>query len=166
MTDKTMTTEEVAELVRKMFETGATLKNLRGLDARDMEVIYSVAHGFYSEGKYEEAERAFQFLCLYDHTNARYWMAFGACEQMLKKYESAIRGYAQSFAFNADDPWPLVRTAECRLALGDLGSAESALTVASIIADMEDGHDDAKVRIGALTEAVDRRKQAAGGQAE
>ena len=41
--------------------------------------------------KYEQAEPMFQFICMYAHDQARYWMALGNCRQMAKQYQRGDR---------------------------------------------------------------------------
>ena len=76
---------------------------------------------------YDEAYKLFQFLVLFDHLNAKYWMGLGAVQQVLKDYQSAVVSYGYCSFLNLENPKPQLHAAECFLALGDKVNAASSL---------------------------------------
>ena len=82
--------DKLQEEVFEFFSQGGTFKDLKNISGDAMEAIYSVAYSLYQSAKYKESLKIFQFLCFYDHFNKKYFMGLGACQQMLKNYDSAL----------------------------------------------------------------------------
>ena len=120
-------TAKVAEGVKKLIETGSTLKQLKGVSNSELEAVYSLAFGYYRTGKYEEASKLFQFLVMFDHLNAKFWFGMGAVQQAMKDYQSAASSYGYCSFLNLENPKPQLHAAECFLALGDKRNAASCL---------------------------------------
>ena len=120
-------TKKIAEGVKTLIEKGSTLKQMRGITNEELEAVYTLAFGYYRTGKFNEALKLFQFLVLFDHLNAKYWMGLGAVQQVLKDYQNAVLAYGYSSFLNLDNPKPQLHAAECFLAMGDKRSAASAL---------------------------------------
>jgi type III secretion system low calcium response chaperone LcrH/SycD len=147
-----LTAQEKA--VFDLLASGASLKDIRGLSDQDLETVYAVGFNLYNQGKYEQAEPMFEYGCLYANTEARYWMALGNCRQMLKKYQAAIDAFGFAYLFDSDNPWPVVQTAVCYLALGDKGQAKESLDLADQTIDMAQPDPAARQRIAALRQAL------------
>ncbi len=120
-------TAKVAEGINAIIKDGATLKQLKGVTNDELEAVYSLAFGYYQTGKYEDADKLFQFLVLFDHLNAKYWYGLGAVQQVRKDYASAVASYGYSSFLNLENPKPQLHAAECFLALGDRRNAASSL---------------------------------------
>ncbi|MBP5285878.1 MAG: SycD/LcrH family type III secretion system chaperone [Kiritimatiellae bacterium] len=120
-------TGKIADGVKALIEKGATLKRLKGVTNAELEAVYSLAFGYYRTGKYEEALKLFQFLVLFDHLNAKYWLGLGAVQQVLKDYHSAVASYGYCSFLKLDNPKPQLHAAECFLAMGDRRNAASSL---------------------------------------
>ena len=91
MTD--ITKEQIEEAAKKFIKDGATLKEVKGITNDELEAVYSLGFGYYRTGKFDEAEKLFQFLVLFDHLSSKYWFALGAVQQAQKDYEKAIASY-------------------------------------------------------------------------
>ena len=130
-TTKNPELENIAEAIEKVFVKGETLKDLRGLDDAQMEMIYSLGFGFYQSGRYEDAEKVFQLLTLLDYSEVKYWLGMGAVQQALRKFDQAVKSYAMGMMIDMHEPRLAYHAAECYLALGDKENAASAL--ASVI---------------------------------
>ena len=88
-------TEEKIAAAAKSFANGATLKEVRGITNDELEAVYSLGFGYYTTGKFEEAQKLFEFLVLFDHLSTKYWFALGAVQQAQKAREpeaAAARG--------------------------------------------------------------------------
>jgi len=120
-------TAKITEGVKTLIETGATLKQLKGVSNAELEAVYSLAFGYYRTGKYDEAAKLFQFLVLFDHLNAKFWFGLGAVQQALKDYTNAVASYGYCSFLNLENPKPQLHAAECFLALGDKRNAASSL---------------------------------------
>ncbi len=120
-------TVKIAEGVKSIIKDNATLKQLKGVTNDELEAVYSLAFGYYQTGKYDDAEKLFQFLVLFDHLNAKYWYGLGAVQQVLKNYQGAVASYAYSSVLDLENPKPQFHAAECFLAIGDKRNAASSL---------------------------------------
>ena len=120
-------TKKVAESVKSLIKDGSTLKQLKGVSNEELEAVYSLAFGYYRTGKYDEALKLFQFLVLFDHLNAKFWMGLGAVQQVLKDYQNAVVSYGYCSFLKLDNPKPQLHAAECFLAMGDKRNAASSL---------------------------------------
>lgn len=124
---KQITQEQIAEAASKFVNDYATLGELKGISRDELEAVYSLGFTHYRTGRYEDAAKLFQFLVLFDHLNAKYWLALGAVQQVAKDYKAAVSSYAYASFLDLDNPKPQFHAAECFLALGDKANAASAL---------------------------------------
>ena len=120
-------TEEKIAAAAKAFANGATLKEVRGITNDELEAVYSLGFGYYTTGKFAEAQKLFEFLVLFDHLNTKYWFALGAVQQAQKQFQKAIASYGYSSFLDLENPKPQYHAAECFLALGDKTNAASAI---------------------------------------
>lgn len=146
--------DELAELTTAFITEGLTFKAAKGISDADMEGIYSVGFNLYNSGKFEEAEKVFQFLCLFDHWNRKYWMGLGSTRQMLKQYPPALECYSYAALLKIEDPMAPLHAASCYLAMGDSVKAKSALKCAI---KYSGDNADAKVRAEALLEFLEKK---------
>ena len=121
-----ITEEKIAEAA-KAFAAGATLKEVRGITNDELEAVYSLGFGYYNTGKFEDAQKLFEFLVLFDHLSTKYWFALGAVQQARKDFQKAIASYGYSSFLDLENPKPQYHAAECYLALGDKANAASAI---------------------------------------
>ena len=118
---------KIANDVQTLIEKRATLKQMKGVSNEELEAVYSLAFGYYQTGKYEEAHKLFQFLVLFDHLNAKYWLGLGAVQQVMKDFQNAVVSYGYCSFLKLDNPKPQLHAAECFLAMGDKRNAASSL---------------------------------------
>ncbi|MFK0570976.1 SycD/LcrH family type III secretion system chaperone [Endozoicomonas sp.] len=118
--------EELENMLLDFFGKGGTFKDLKNMSDDAMEAIYSVAYNLYQGGKYEEAQKIFQFLCFYDHFNRKYFLGLGACQQMQKQYDNAIEIFSFATILDSDDPRPMIYIGDCHMAKGDKEKAQVA----------------------------------------
>ena len=87
-----LTEAQITESAKK-FTEGATIKELRGISNNELEAVYSLAFNYYRTGKFDEAEKLFNFLALFDHLNQKYWIGVGAVRQVKKDFSGAVQAY-------------------------------------------------------------------------
>lgn len=106
----------------------ATMRETRNISHEAMESIYDIAHDFYTRRKYQDAEKSFELLCLYDHINPKYWQGLGYSRQMLKKYKEAAAalGYA-SLYLDEYNPELHLGLAECLIMSDNADAAKACL---------------------------------------
>ncbi len=83
--------------------------------------IYELAYTLYNGGKYDDAADMFRLLLSYNNENPAYWMGLGASRQAQKRYQEALTAYYRCTLLNGEEenPFPLIHSAECFLALND-----------------------------------------------
>lgn len=118
---------DIAETTVMMTDGVTTVAETKGVSVRELEAVYNVGFAYYRSGRYDEAEKVFQFLCAFEHTNSKFWTAFGATRQAKKNYADAIKAYAAASFLDIHAPKPHYYAAECAFILKDYDSAESAV---------------------------------------
>ena len=119
--------DKIAEAAEKFANGFATMRELKGITKAEMEAVYSVGFNMYRTGRYDDAEKIFRFLVLFDHLEPKYWLGVGAVQQVRKDYQGAIASYGYSSFLDLSNPKPQLHAAECFLALGDKVNAASSL---------------------------------------
>jgi type III secretion system low calcium response chaperone LcrH/SycD len=118
---------ELAQEIEDFLFAGGTVADMYGLKMEDLEPVY--AHGFalYNQARWSEALQVFSFLTYHSHLEQRFHVARGACLQMLKQYEAALRAYGPAYVLDATDPTVSLHIAECLIALGKKEEAHGVL---------------------------------------
>ena len=127
MAKEAETKSKIMAAAKAFLEDGATMKELKGISNEELEAVYSLAFGYYQTGRYDDAQKLFQFLVLFDHLNAKYWFGLGAVQQVKKDYKGALTSYGYCSFLDLENPKPQLHSAECFIALGDKTNAISAL---------------------------------------
>lgn len=123
-----MTPENTIEdLLADFFTQGTALKDLEGIKPEELEAIYATGFMLYNNGRYKDAEKIFQSLCLLNHTESRFWIALGNTRQVQKNYAPAIDAYGMAYLLNASNPTPILQAAQCHLHLNHTDEAKEAL---------------------------------------
>ena len=119
--------KELKDLAKKMFEDGATLAEIKGITSRELNALDQMGLGFYNTGRFDDAEKVFTFLVMFDHLESKYWLAAGAVQQVKKNFEKAKAAYVQAAMLDIHSPKPQYYVAECYLALGQREDALASL---------------------------------------
>ena len=133
MSDTTNTTIDaeldkgIKDLAEKFFQNGATLGEVKGITRRELNAVYQMGLGFYKTGRFDDAEKVFTFLVMFDHLEPKYWLAAGAVQQVKKNFEKAKGAYVQASLLDIHNPKPQYYVAECYLALGQRDDALASL---------------------------------------
>jgi type III secretion system low calcium response chaperone LcrH/SycD len=114
-------------VVNQFLTKGATFKQLKGFSEDEMEAVYTVAYNLFQNGKLDDAEKVFRFLCFFDHLSQKYWLGLGACRKALKNFAGAIDCFGLAGMLDLKDPRPALQAAECHIQLGKRDEAISAL---------------------------------------
>lgn len=142
---------------------GHTLGPLLGSSVESQEALYRLAYRLYGQAKYEDAQRLFAILLMHNHLDRRYYLAYGACAQMLRRHPDALRYYSVAAQLDLTDPQPAIHMAECLLALGRRSEARACLDHGLVQARYHDEHRHHVPRLEALLVLLDG---AAPGQCE
>ena len=131
--------EEISQMFEAVLQ-GATLSDVAHVEQDTLEAGYGLAYSLYTAGNYADAATMFRGLCLYDHTDTRFWMGLAGALQGLNDYAGAVQAYGVAVCTSGmGDPGPVVYGALCNLKLGnkedatkmfkaslDMGNAEEA----------------------------------------
>lgn len=116
--------------LRDLLVNGGNLASVRGITEQECEGLYQIGHGFYSQGRYQEAFRIFALLVSYDHLEGRFLMALAASCQVLGRHKEALQYYGTAAVLLLTDPAPMLHAAECCIALHMAEEAAEALQMA------------------------------------
>lgn len=99
------------------------LRDLQAIPDRVMNGIHAIAYDFYQQGRLDEAEAFFRFLCLYDFYNPDYAIGLAAVFQLQGRHRQAIDLYGVAMRLGFDDPAPVFHAGQCLLKLGEVEDA-------------------------------------------
>lgn len=145
---------------------GHTLGPLLGSSVESQEALYALGYRLYGQAKYQEAQRLFAILLMHNHLDRRYYLAYGASAQMLKRHADALRYYSVAAQLDLTDPQPAIHMAECLLALGKRGDARKCLDHGLVQARYHEEHRRHVPRLEALLTLLDRAEAGSGGNAQ
>ena len=131
MSTTTTGSQSLDAVIERMLN-GATIAEAAGIDGRDIEAGYALAHSLYSARNYPGAESVFRALCLHDHMDERFWMGLAGCRQAAGDTAGAIDAYAfAAYAGSLGDPVPVLHGGLCHLKLGAVDIAKGMFEAAS-----------------------------------
>ena len=137
-----------------------TLADARGIDDEALESVYGIARELYVNGQHARARQSFELLCLYDHENARYWRALGACRELSKDYLGAAAALTFAAAHMARPDRSLqLSLAECLMAAGQLDTAEQHLDELLNAPDADAGSEGWRDRAKSLQSQLSQRRR-------
>ncbi len=119
----------LADHVLENLEKGMPLQQAVGLSDESMEEIYSLAYGFYNQGKFTESLSLFQFLSSASPTTYKYILGLASSLHQLQSYEEAAIGFCYAFNLDPDDPIPTYFATDCFLKLNRNEEAEELADV-------------------------------------
>jgi type III secretion system low calcium response chaperone LcrH/SycD len=143
---------EVADSLTGLFNAGGTLGSALGITEDECEAMFQLGHGFYKQGRYSDAFKAFSQLVIWNHLEPRYLIALAGSCQMLGRYADALQHYTTATLALLDDPVPPFHCAECLISLGRLPEAVESLELSIQLAG--DDHPVVKSRATALLAAA------------
>ena len=149
---------ELEQELESFLKDGGTLAMMRNISSDTLEQMYALGFSQYQSGKYEEAQKIFQVLCVLDHYEARFFLGLGASRQALGLYQQAIDSYSYGAMMDLQEPRFPFHAAECLLHLGELDKAESGFHSAQLLAADKPQHTALADNAGTMLEAVKARK--------
>ena len=153
-TSTTQDAQTITGQIVEMLVEGADAATIRGLDETQLEAIYGLGSLLYEQGKFEQAEQVFAWLCREKPVSARFLKALGAARQMMGRYQSAIDAYGLAAVLNLEDPAPSLHAAECLIHIDEFERARNALDAAEEQAQGKAQHAETTEKIATLREAI------------
>lgn len=117
----------ITDFTSHKLSQSETLQEAFEIDPDEMEGSYAAAHEHYMNDRFEESVEMFRWLTILNPLIEKYWLGFGASQQLLKTYEGALRAYAVCTFLDPKNPYPHFHAYECYVALEDLPQAHLAL---------------------------------------
>lgn len=122
-----MTPDQIVNIMDGFLNKGVALQNLQQISDESMEELYRIGYNLYNGGRPQDAESMFQYLCILNHWQKKYWMGLAAARQVQKKYSEAIDAYSMAGLLEITDPNVPFQAAICHLSLGNVEIAIHAL---------------------------------------
>lgn len=122
-----MTPDQMTNVIDGFLNKGLALQNLQEISDESMEELYRTGYNLYNGGRPQDAESMFQYLCILNHWQKKYWMGLAAARQVQKKYSEAIDAYSMAGLLEITDPNVPFQAAICHLGLGNVDKATHAL---------------------------------------
>lgn len=139
-----------------------TLAESRGIPDMALESMYGIARELYANGQHARARQSFELLCLYDHENAKYWRALGACRELSKDYLGAAAALTFAAAhMDRPDRSLQLSLAECLMAAGRLDAAQRHLSELLSAPEGDAGGEGWRDRARSLQSQLSQRRQGA-----
>jgi tetratricopeptide (TPR) repeat protein len=116
------------KIIRDLQQTFADSDIAKKISDDQVEVMYSIGHAIFMQGKLEKALNVFQVILLYRPLDARIIEACATTLKKMGKFEEAIPTYAAAMVFgDLENPMPSIHIAECLAALGKADDSEKIL---------------------------------------
>ncbi|WP_199153208.1 SycD/LcrH family type III secretion system chaperone [Chromobacterium sp. ASV23] len=119
--------EAAARRCLEVLEGRATLGNITGYSAAELEAIYERGYRAWSAGDLDSATADFAFLALQQPLDRRFLFAFACALKRHGEFRHALTFFGYSVAMQANDPFATFHIAECLLAMDELNAARDAL---------------------------------------
>lgn len=131
--DIDLTTDEIGA-VYKGIMAGASIGDIFNMSTETIEGLYALAYNHYMAGNFADAEPLFKALCLYKHTETRFWMGLAGCRQALNDLTGAIDAYSMAGVVEAlDNPEPFLLAGMCFIKMGERQKAIDVLKGAVVL---------------------------------
>ncbi|WP_369788263.1 type III secretion system translocator chaperone SicA [Rouxiella sp. WC2420] len=111
--------DELSDMLLSCLNQNTTLKDIHEIPEDMMNGLYAHAYQFYLQGKLDNAETFFKFLCMYDFYNTDYFMGLAAVYHLKKQYQKAADLYAVVFAMNGTDYRSVFYAGQCQLMMSE-----------------------------------------------
>jgi len=160
-----ITDEQMKSLLELFMTKGGTFKSLKGFTDDEMEAIYSVGYNLLQNGKAEDAENVFRFLCFFDHLEKKFWLGLGMCRKAQKNFAGAVDAFGFAGLLDVKDPRAPMHAAECHIALGNREAALSGLYAAAKFCGDVEKYQPIKDRAQAMTKVLEAAAASAPAQA-
>ncbi len=92
-----------------------------------MDRAYDIGKQCLFEGKNEEAESMFLFLCLFQPRVYEYWLGLATAQHVQKRWNEAILNYSLALRQQPTNPIPFFQIACCLLEMNEKKAAHTAL---------------------------------------
>jgi|DEB19_MinimDraft_2_1074335.scaffolds.fasta_scaffold58634_2 Flp pilus assembly protein TadD len=121
-----------------------------------IEVIYSIGHTLFTQGKIDNAFGVFQVLLVYRPLEVRFLSAFGICCKRLSRYDDAVSAFTAALLADPRHLESAVHLTESLAALGKKDQSLSVLTPLIELTEMDAGYANLHKRAVTLRELLEK----------
>lgn len=131
--DIELTSEEIGAVYNGIM-AGAAIGDIFNMSKETIEGLYTLAYNQYVAGNFADAAPLFKVLCLYKHTETRFWMGLAGCRQALNDLPGAIDAYSMAGMMESlDNPEPFLLAGMCFIKMGNRQKAIDVLKGAVVL---------------------------------
>jgi len=135
--------EAIRDLQKQFSDSDLAKK----VNDNQVEIMYSIGHALFMQGKLEKALNVFQLILIYRPLDARILEACATTFKKMGRFEEAIPVYGSVMVFgDMNDPMPSVHIAECLAALGRNTDSEKMLRPILDDSGLDAAYTDVRVR--------------------
>lgn len=103
----------VEEIIHKMKTEGGTLQEHLGISDEVLEGVYTLAYGYYNQGKYKESVSLFELLVGTSPKTYKYMLGLASSYHQLEYYTEASLAFFIALPLSLGDPLPAYYIADC-----------------------------------------------------
>ncbi len=116
------------------------------LTSEEVEALYAAAHQLFRQGDLDRAAAMFNYLCVYENDDARFWMALAVTLQKQKKLDPATDAYSVAALLDATNIRPYFHATECLMESRQWDRAKKSLEAFLHICDSVYGDDMSQIQ--------------------
>ncbi len=147
--------DSIRDLHRRFSESDLA----RRFSDEQIEVLYSVGHGLFTQGKFENALNVFKMIMLYRPFDARNMEAYATTLKRMGRFEEAMPIFAAALLYGElADPMPSIHMAECLAALGRADESARMLRPIIDLAGVDSAYGEVRVRAENLLAMLRRQE--------
>ena len=117
-------TDKVIEALDKLPEEGVPG---HVYSREEVETLYAAGYQLYRQGDLKNSTAIFQYLCIYESDDARFWTALAVAMQKQKKWDPAIDAYSMAALLDATNVSLYLYATECLMASRQWSRAKQSL---------------------------------------
>lgn len=125
--DNKQVDKAIIEEIMGRLEKGETLQQIVGVSDETLEEIYTLAHGYYTRGQYEESTNLFLLLVGSAPRVYKYVLGLAASHHQQKSYENAAAGFFLALHLEPENPIPAYYITDCLLKQNFFEEAEECV---------------------------------------
>lgn len=150
--------QSLATEVLQNLKEGMTLQDAMGISEGTLEEIYSLAYGFYNQGKYKESASLFHFLAGASPRTYKYILGLASSYHQLEIYDEAAVGFYVALGLEPENPIPAYYITDCFLKQGLSEEAEEFAEVTILICGDRSKYQDLKRRCELIIKSLKANK--------
>lgn len=117
-------TDKVIEALDKLPEEGVPG---HVYSREEVETLYAAGYQLYRQGDLKNSTAIFEYLCIHENDDARFWTALAVAMQKQKKWDPAIDAYSMAALLDATNVSLYLYATECLMASRQWSRAKQSL---------------------------------------